>query len=97
MSTPVPYLNFRTIPYIRLTFPNRLNDYDYSICILFRQSHQGNSPYFLCAKIPSKSNRFEEKTNHQRTFGSSAQRKEESALDVSFVRLRTVGSTRLCG
>jgi hypothetical protein len=34
----------------------------------------------LNAKIFSKSNRFEEKTNHK-----DAPRKEESALDVSFV------------
>jgi hypothetical protein len=45
---------------------------------------------FLLLKFSQDNTIFEEKTNHK-----GVRRKEESALDVSFVRPRTAGSSNL--
>jgi hypothetical protein len=56
------------------------------------KKEQGTGVYFSNAKISSKSNRFEEKTNRK-----GAPRMHQAPILSSFMCLRTYGSTRLCG
>jgi hypothetical protein len=70
-----------------------------TIFTLFQQpGKQGNSTYFLCAKIPLKSNTFEEKNNRDeppvRRIGRT---KDTSSADSSFLTSTFANAIRLCG